>query len=107
MVNLKKAFEIDDGIMVNGSVIPDSVFSSTRSLKQTYSGDLVTSISFYNSLTQTNEFRIVKVDLTYDSNEFVVGQVTTYYEADGVTVFKTSTITYNYDGDVVDDVEVV
>lgn len=107
MVDLSKAFETDDGIIVNGAVIPDSVFSSIRSLKQTYSEDLVTSVSFYNSLTQTEEFRIVKVDLTYDSNEFVVGQVTTYYAADGVTVFKTSTVTYNYNGDVVDDVEVV
>lgn len=104
--DFSKSFEVDNGIIVESVIQPDSIFSKVRSLKQTYTGDLVSSVSYYNSLTQIDANRILKVDLTYNASESVTSQTNTYYEFDGVTVFSTDTINYTYIGDDIDKVEV-
>jgi hypothetical protein len=99
MTDLTKAFEVDNGLISDDVILPDSIFEAIRSLKNTYTGDLVSSVSFYNSLTQIDANRIAKIDLTYNASEFVTSQTVTYYEPDGTTVFKTESMTYSYSGD--------
>ena len=104
-VDLTKAFEADNGITSDGVVIPDSIFETTRSVKPTYSGDLLQSLEFYNSLTQVDANRIAKSDFTY-SNDFIATQTVTYYQNDGVTAFSTESYTYSYTNDDITDIEV-
>lgn len=105
MVNLDQAFETDNGIKVGGVIIPDSVVALTRSSKPTFTGDLLTMLEFYNSLTQINANRIAKSEYTYSSDQ-VTTQVNTYYEEDGTTVHSTETISYTYTGDEITKIEV-
>lgn len=105
MKNLSKAFETDNGIKVGGTIVPDSVLENTRSAKPTMTGDLVSMVEYFNSLTQINANRIAKSEFTY-SNDFVITQVNTYYETDGVTVHQTETINFTYTGDIVSKIEV-
>jgi hypothetical protein len=106
MKNLTKAFEIDNGLKSGGVILPDSVVDSIRSSKPTFTGDLLTTLEFYNALTQVNADRILKCDFTYSGDD-ITGQVNTYYESNGVTVHQTETITYSYTGDTITKVEVV
>jgi hypothetical protein len=103
--DLNKAFETENGIRVGGVVIPDSVVDTIRSSKPTFTGDLLTSLEFYNSLTQTTGNRIAKSDFSYAS-EVLTGQVNTYYATDGTTVLNTETLVYSYSGDDLLKVEV-
>lgn len=105
MKNLTKAFEIDNGIKSGGVILPDSVVDIVRSSKPTYTGDLLTSIEFYNALTQVNADRVLKCDFTYSGDD-ITGQVNTYYESNGTTVHQTETIVYTYTGDTITKVEV-
>jgi len=105
MSNLDRAFQVEFGIKSGGVILPDSVVSLVRSSKPTYSGDLLTTLEFYNSLTQVNADRILKVDFTY-TNDFITGQVNTYYESDGVTTHQTETIVYSYSSDSISKIEV-
>jgi hypothetical protein len=103
--DLSKAFETDNGLIVGGVVLPDSIVDKTRSSKPTYSGDVITSIEFYNSLIQVTGNRVAKADFTY-YGDYIATQINTYYEPDGVTVFNTESLAYTYSGDVVSKVEV-
>lgn len=105
MINLKKAFEVENGIKVGDTIIPDSVLGKTRSAKPTYTGDFITSMEYYNSLTQVNANRIAKSDFTY-TNDFVSTQTNTYYETNGVTVHQVESLVYVYSGDNLLRVEV-
>ena len=105
MVDLKRAFETENGVISDDIVLPDSIFTKIRSAKHNFTGDLVSSVEFFNSLTQTTPNRIARIDLTY-ANDFVTSQTTTIYESDGVTVFQTDSISYNYNGDDIDNIEV-
>ena len=104
--DLSKAYIVENGFIVGDTIIPDSIVDTVRSSKPTYTGDLLTSLEFYNSLTQTNGNRIAKSDFTYTS-EVLTGQVNTYYQNDGTTTFSTETLTYVYSGDDLIRVEVV
>lgn len=103
--NLNKAFETENGIIVDGVVMPDSVVEATRSCKPTYSGDNIASLEYYNSLTQIDANRILKEVFTY-TGDVVTGQVNTYYDTNGTTVLYTETLVYSYTSDVVNKVEV-
>jgi hypothetical protein len=105
MKDLTKSFEVDNGLIVGGTIIPESIVETTRSSKPTYSGDLLTSLEFYNSLTQIDANRIAKSDFTY-TNDFITSQVNTYYESDGTTVLQTETMSYTYTNDNITDIEV-
>ena len=105
MKYLTRAVEVDDGLIVGGTIIPDSIVENTRSCKPTYSGDVLTSLEFYNSLTQVDANRIAKSDFTY-TNDFITSQTNTYYESDGTTVLQTESISYIYTGDNITDIEV-
>ena len=98
MVNLKRAFEVENGIKVGDTIVPDSVLEKTRSAKPTYTGDVITSVEYYNSLTQVNANRIAKSDFVY-TNDFITSQTNTYYETNGVTVHQTESLVYVYSGD--------
>ena len=100
-----KAFETENAIKVGGVIVPDSIVELVRSSKPTFSGDLLTTIEFFNSLTQINANRISKSDFTY-SSEQVITQVNTYYATDGVTVHQTETMSYTYTGDDLTKIEV-
>lgn len=104
-VDLTKAFETENGIRVGEVILPDSVVALIRSSKPTYSGDLISSIEYYNSLTQVNANRISKADFTY-SGDNVSTQVNTYYGPDGVTAVSTESIAYTYTADLLTKVEV-
>jgi hypothetical protein len=104
-VDLTKAFETENGIKVGEVILPDSIVSLIRSSKPTYSGDLISSIEYYNSLTQINANRISKADFTY-SGDNVSTQVNTYYGPDGVTAVSTESIAYSYTSDLMTKVEV-
>jgi hypothetical protein len=105
MVDLTKAFETENGIKVGNVIVPDSIVASVRSSKPTFSGDLLTVLEFYNSLSQINANRIAKSEYTY-SGEQVITQVNTYYQTDGVTVHATETISFTYTGDEITKIEV-
>jgi len=104
-VNLNKAFEVDNGIKVGGVILPDSVVESVRSSKPTFTGDLLTTMEYYNSLSQITGNRIAKSDYTYTS-EVLTSQVNTYYQTDGTTANSVETLTYTYSGDDISKVEV-
>lgn len=106
MKDLTKSHEVDNGLKAGGVILPDSVVESTRSSRPTYTGDLLTSLEFYNSLTQINANRVLKSDFTYTGDN-ITGQVNTYYETDGVTVHQVETLTYTYAGDTFNKIEVV
>jgi hypothetical protein len=103
--NLNKAFEIENGVIVDGVVMSDSLFEATRSLKPTFTNDLLTAIEYYNSLTQVDANRIAKIDLTY-TDEVLTTQTNTYYDTDGTTVFQTESVSYTYSSDDLTKVEV-
>ena len=104
-INLDKAFEIENGIKVGGVVIPDSVVMSVRSSKPTFTGDLLTTMEYYNSLSQITGNRIAKSDFVYTS-EVLTSQTNTYYQTDGTTANSVETLTYIYSGDDLLRVEV-
>lgn len=104
-MDFNKSFEVEQPIKVGGVIIPDSIVTATRSSKPTFSGDLLTTMEFYNSLTQIDANRIAKSVYTYTSEQ-VTTQVNTYYATDGVTVHSTETITYSYTGDDITKIEV-
>lgn len=106
MVDLTKSYEVDNGITSDGVILPDSIFESTRSLKTTYSSGLISTVEYFNSLIQISANRIAKIDLTYNGDDFVTQQVTTYYENDGTTVYDTETATFTYTDCDIDKVEV-
>lgn len=103
--DLSKAFETENAIKVGGVIVPDSIVDLVRSSKPTFTGDLLTTIEFFNSLTQINANRISKSDFTYSSDQ-VITQVNTYYAADGVTVHQTETMNFTYTGDTITKIEV-
>ena len=105
MINLKRAFEVENGIKVGDMIIPDSVLEKTRSARPTYTGDFITSMEYYNSLIQVNANRIAKSDFTY-TNDFVSTQINTYYETNGVTIHQVENLVYVYSGDNLLRVEV-
>jgi hypothetical protein len=77
-----------------------------KSAKPTYTGDDLTKIEYYNSLTQVNGNRVITTDLTYTS-DLLTSQVDTYYDEDGVTVVFTANYSYTYDGnDFLTNIEV-
>ena len=98
MKNLSKSFEVDNCIKAGGVVLPQSIVEMVRSSKPTYVNDFITTIEYYNALTQVNSDRIAKSDFTY-TNDFVTTQVNTFFEFDGVTTHQTETINYFYSGD--------
>lgn len=106
MKNLSKAYEVENGIKSGGVILPDSIVDLVRSSKPIYTGDLLTTLEFYNALTQVNADRILKCDFTYTGDN-ITGQVNTYYEIDGVTVHHVETLTYVYSGDTIIRIEVV
>ena len=105
MIDLKKAYETENGIKVEGVIIPQSVVSIIRSSKPVFTGDLLTSIEYFNALTQVNADRILKCDFTY-SGDNIATQTNTYYESNGVTVHQVENIAYSYTGDSITKVEV-
>ena len=105
MIDLSKAFETENGIKVGNVIVPDSIVTSIRSSKPTFSGDNLTVLEFFNSLTQINANRIAKSEYTYSSDQ-VITQVNTYYQADGVTVHSTENIAFTYTGDEITKIEV-
>lgn len=98
MGNLNKAFEIDDGLINDGAVIPESLIGSIRSLNPVYSNGRVTQVVYYKSLTQTQANRIARSVVAYDANDQITTVTTEYYEEDGSTVFQTSTTSVSYSG---------
>lgn len=104
MVDLNRAFECDNGVISDGVILPSSIFSKVRSSKPTYTNDEITSIEYYNSHTQVDANRIAKVDITY-TNDSISGEIVTYYDPDGVSVFSTETYTYTYTSDNITNVE--
>jgi hypothetical protein len=106
MKNLAKAYEVENGVKSGGVILPDSIVDSIRSSKPTFTGDLLTSIEYFNALTQVNADRIARSDFTY-SGDYIATQVNTFYEADGVTIHQTETLTYSYTGDLITKIEVV
>jgi hypothetical protein len=106
MKDLSKSFDVEQPIRVGETILPDSIFDKVRSSKPIFTGDLMTACEYFNSLTQVNANRIARSDFTY-SNDFVVTQVNTYYENNGVTVNQTETITFSYSGDSIQKIEVV
>ncbi len=105
MIDLTKAFETEDGIIAQDTVMPDSVFESIRSLKPVYSGDILSTVDYYNSLIQVDANRIARDVFNY-TGDVVTTQTRTYYESDGLTVFKTETYTFIYTNEEVTDIEV-
>lgn len=104
MVDLRRAFEIDEGIISNGVVIPQSILSTTRSYAIDYSGDFINKVTFYNTLLQINSNRVAECVLSY-SGDLVTGETINYFEEDGVTVYASETNNYIYSGDILTKVE--
>jgi hypothetical protein len=105
MIDLNRAFETENGIKVEGVIVPQSVVSVIRSSKPTFTGDLITSIEYFNSLTQVNANRILKCDFTY-SGDNIATQVNTYYQSNGTTVHQVENIAYSYTADLITNIEV-
>ena len=97
-MNLNNAIETDDCYIVNGVVVLETLLSTSASVKPIYTGDNITSVVYYNSLTQVDANRIAEVVLTY-TGDLVSKEVSTIYTSDGVTVFQVQTIDYIYTGD--------
>jgi len=106
MVDITKTLEVENGIISNDVVLLDSLIEASSSNKLTYSSDLISSIDFYNSLTQINANRIITATVTY-SSESITQEVWTVYRSDGTTVDRTITIDYTYTGDNITSSEVV
>ena len=105
MADLNRAYEIENGIKVEGVIIPQSVLSTIRSSKPTFTADLITSIEYFNSLTQINANRILKCDFTYSGDD-IATQTNTYYQSNGVSVHQVENIAYTYTGDSITKIEV-
>lgn len=105
MIDLNRAYETENGIKNEGVIIPHSVMSAIRSNKPTFTGDLLTSIEYFNSLTQTNANRILKCDFTYSGDE-IATQTNTYYQSNGTSVHQVENIAYSYTGDTITKIEV-
>lgn len=106
MIDLRRAFETEGGIISDGVILPESIFEATRSYKPTYTGDLLTTEEFYNSLSQVDVNRIARMDHTF-TDHLVTSTTVTYYEPDGVTVFRTESYAYTYNlDDSIIDIEV-
>lgn len=104
-MNLNKSFELDNGIINDGAVIPESLVGSVRSVKPLYTANNLTQIIYYKSLTQTTVNRIASSVFTYTNNN-VNSIVTTYYDTDGATAYSTETTTISYNGNNVSNIEV-
>jgi hypothetical protein len=65
--------------------------------KYTYSGNNLTVIEQYNSVTQITANRITRTDITYFGNNPTT-EVTVVYDTDGTTVLRTTTWTYTFTG---------
>ena len=105
MVDLNRAWETENGIKVEGVIIPQSVVGVIRSSKPTFTSDLLTSIEYFNSLTQVNANRILKCDFTYSGDE-IATQTNTYYQSNGTSVHQVENIAYSYTGDTITKIEV-
>jgi len=105
MVDVSRAFEVDEGVVSNGALLLDSIFSSVNSTKPTYAGDNLSEVEFYNSHTQINANRIAKVTLTY-SSDLVTVESWIIYAPDGVTTSRTIIVNYSYTLDAITKVEV-
>ena len=100
MVNLNRAFELDDGIINNGAVLDSSLAGSIRSSKPSFDSDgKLTSLVYYTSLTQVDANRLALSTFNYTSDENLETISITYYLNDGVTVHSTKTVTVSYDTD--------
>lgn len=105
MKNLSKSFEVDNCVKAGGVILPESIVHSLRSYKPTFTGDLLTKIEYFNSLTQVTADLILQCDFTY-LNDNITTQVNTFFELGGVTIHQTETMTYTYTGDEITKVEV-
>lgn len=104
-MNLNKAFEFDNGFINDGAVVPESLQGAIRSSKPIYSGDLISQIIYYKSLSQTTINRIMSTSFTYDGSDKVTTITTSFYDTDGTTVYQTYTTTVTYNGDNVSNLE--
>lgn len=64
----------------------------------TYSGDLVSYITYYSSSSFITANRIYRNDFTYSGDVLTV-EVLKKYDTDGTTILKTYTRTHSYSGD--------
>ena len=94
-VNLSKASESDNGIITNGAVLFDSIFQQVISSKPTYTGYDVTKMEYYNSHTQIDANRILKIDLTYTGIN-LTQEVWTFYKPGGTETYATYTLNHSY-----------
>lgn len=100
MVDLTKAFELDNGIINGDTVVFDSIRPAIKSFKPIFTNGNLTSVAYYKSTSQNLSDRLVLLSLSYTGDN--VDSITvTYYESDGTTVFSTETISISYSGDSV------
>ena len=68
----------------------------------------MTSVTYYSSSTQTTANRIMKTDLTYNTDLNPTTEVTKIYKTtDGTTILKTVTLTYTWTSGVLTKIETV
>lgn len=108
MINLERAFETDSGVIVNGLPVISSILEAANSVAPSYSGDKLTSSTYYLSLTQINANRIADVTYTYNGvdTDRLDQETYTFYETDGLTAYAQVQVDYTYSGDSVTDIEV-
>lgn len=95
--NLDKAYELENGIIVDGAVLFASILGKAPSFKPTYSAGKITKTEYYKSHTQIDANRLLKIDITY-TGFLVTQEVWTVYKKDGVTAFNTYTLVHTYTG---------
>ena len=74
--------------------------------KNTYSGNNVTNIEFFNSATLINANRVSRYDFTYTSNN-LTSEVLVIYDTNGTTILRTYTWTHTYSGNNLDQTSLV
>lgn len=85
----------------------DRVYNSSQSIKNAYSGDDLSSSTFYSSASQVDANRLAKVDVSYSGDNPSTETWTFYDTADGTTVLATVTRTLTWLGNDLDKVETV
>jgi len=112
---LKPAQEIlidtDNNTLVGGNLqdFLNRYYGSAESSAPVFAADgTMTSVTYYSSSTQTTANRIMKTDLTYNTDLNPTTEVTKIYKTtDGTTILKTVTLTYTWTSGVLTKIETV
>lgn len=105
-MDIRRSFDIDDGIQNEGAVILSSLVGLIRSHRVQYTNEIPTQIDYYRSASQTNNNRIFTQSITY-VDEMPDQSIINVYQNDGVTIEQTITTDYSYTNDLINRVDEV